>query len=80
MENKAIFDALAKDREAIEAAFDVPLDWQRRDNAIVSKIQKQIDIGGYADESRWDHLQEVMIEAMIQLDSAFSPRIAMLEV
>ena len=79
-ENKAIFDALVADREAIEAAFGEPLDWQRRDDEIVSKIQKQIDVGGYADESRWDRLQEAMIEAMIRLDRAFSPHISKLKV
>ena len=79
-ENKAIFDALVADREAIEAAFGEPLDWQRRDDAIVSKIQKQIDVGGYAEESRWDRLQEAMIEAMIRLDRAFSPHISKLKV
>jgi hypothetical protein len=68
-ENKAIFDALAADREAIEATFGEPLDWQRRDNASVSKIQKQIDVGGYADESRSADVQE----AMIRLDKAFRP-------
>jgi Domain of unknown function (DUF4268) len=74
-ENKAIFDALTADRESIEAAFGEPLDWQRRDNAIVSKIQKKIDVGGYVDESRWADLQEAMIEAMIRLDKAFRPYI-----
>jgi hypothetical protein len=79
-ENKAIFDALVADREAIEAAFGEPLDWQRRDDASVSKIQKQIDVGGYADESRWDRVQEALIEAMIRLDRAFSPHISNLKV
>jgi len=74
-ENKAIFDTFAADREAIEATFGEPLDWQRRDNAVVSKIQKRIDIGGYADESRWAEVQEAMMDAMIRLDKAFSPYI-----
>jgi hypothetical protein len=78
-ENKAIFDALTADREAIEAAFGEPLDWQRRDNAIVSKIQKKIDVGGYADEARWADLQDAMIEAMIRLDKAFKPYIRKLK-
>ena len=79
-ENKAIFDALAADREAIEAAFGEPLEWQRRDNAIVSKIQKQIDAGGYADESRWADVQEAMIDAMIRLERGFRPYIRKLAI
>ena len=78
-ENKAIFDALAVEREAIEAAFGGSLDWQRRDNATVSKIQKYIGVGGYADESKWETVQEALIEAMIRLDKAFRPYISKLQ-
>jgi hypothetical protein len=74
-ENKGIFDALATDRDTIEAAFGDPLDWQRRDNAVMCKIQKRIDVGGYADESRWADVQEAMIDAMIRLEKAFKPYI-----
>jgi hypothetical protein len=74
-ENKAIFDALAADKEAIEATFGELLEWQRKDNAVISKVQKRIDLGGYADESKWADVQELMIESMIRLDEAFKPYI-----
>jgi hypothetical protein len=78
-ENKAIFDALAAEREAIEAAFGGSLDWQRRDNATISKIQKYIGVGGYADESKWETVQEALIEAMIRLDKALRPYLSKLQ-
>jgi hypothetical protein len=78
-ENKAIFDALAAEREAIEAAFGGSLDWQRRDNATISKIQKYIGVGGYADESKWETVQEALIEAMIRLDKALRPYLSKMQ-
>ena len=79
-ENKAIFDALVAEREAIEAVFGGHLDWQRRDNATISKIQKYIGVGGYADESKWETVHEILIEAMVRLDKAFRPYISKLQV
>ena len=45
------------------------------DNAITSKIVKYIEVGGYAEESRWADVQDAMIDAMIRLNKAFSPYI-----
>jgi hypothetical protein len=66
-------------REVIEAAFGGSLDWQRRDNATISKIQKYIGVGRYADESKWETVQEGLIGAMIRLDRAFRPYISKLQ-
>ncbi len=74
-QSKATFDALAADRESIDDAFGGDLKWERMDNAITSKIVKYIDVGGYADESRWADVQEAMIDAMVRLNKAVSPYI-----
>jgi hypothetical protein len=74
-QSKAAFDALAADRESIDCAFGGGLEWERMDNAITSKIVKSVDVGGYADESRWDEVQEAMIDAIVRLERAFGPYI-----
>ena len=79
-QSKATFDALAADRESIEIAFGEPLEWERMDNAITSKIVKYIEVGGYAEESRWADVQDAMIDAMIRLNKAFSPYIRKLKI
>jgi hypothetical protein len=78
-ENEAIFDALAAERGAIEAAFGGSLDRQRRDNATISKIQRYVGECGYADESKWATVQEALIEAMVRLEKAFRPHISKLQ-
>jgi hypothetical protein len=50
------------------------------DNAITSKVVKYIDVGGYADESRWADVQDAMIDAMVRLERAFSPYIRKLTI
>jgi len=79
-ENKAIFDQLAESKDAIEAAFGGPLDWQRLEGRRACRIKKNIDLGGYRDESEWPEIQEAMIEAMIRLEEALKPHIARLDV
>jgi len=79
-ENKAIFDKLAESKDAIEAAFGESLDWQRLDGKRACRIKKNIDLGGYRDESKWAEIQAAMIAAMIRLEKALKPYIAKLEV
>ena len=79
-ESKAIFDSLAQSREAIEADFGEPLEWQRLEGKRACRIKKDIDIGGYRDEERWPQIQDAMIDAMIRLEKALKPHIARLDV
>ncbi len=74
--NKAIFDALAQHKEAVEQAFGAPLDWQRLDDKRASRICAYIrGHGGLRERDRWDELQEAMIEAMLRLEKALKPYI-----
>ncbi len=41
---------------------------------------KYIDVGGYADESKWAAVQDAMIDAMVRLERAVSPYIRKLKV
>lgn len=79
-ENNAVFDKLFAEREAIEASFGNSLDWQRREDLHTCKILKNVDAGGYADESRWADVQDAMVDAMARLEKALSPHISKLQV
>lgn len=79
-ESKGIFDQLAESKDAIEAAFGGPLEWQRLEGRRACRIKKDIDLGGYRDESEWPEIQEAMIEAMIRLEEALKTHIARLDV
>ena len=74
--NKAIFDALAAQKEAIEREFGGPLEWERLDDKRASRIRKRFTDGSLADPETWPQLQDEMIDAMIRLDKALRGRLA----
>jgi hypothetical protein len=78
--NARVFDQLAKSREAIEAAFGQPLEWQPLETKRACRIRKVVEIGGYRDEGRWPEVHEAMIDAMVRLEKALRPHIAKLTV
>lgn len=79
-ENKAIFDKLFASKDAIEAAFGEPLEWQRLEGKRACRIKKQITLGGYRDETNWPKVQDAMINAMVRLEKALGPYIKKLEI
>ena len=79
-ENKVIFDRLAQSKEAIEADFGAPLEWQRLEGKRACRIKKDIDLGGYRDEEKWPQIHDAMIDAMIRLEKALKPHIERLDV
>jgi hypothetical protein len=78
--NKAILDALAAQKEAIEREFGGPLDWERLDDKRASRIRKRFTNGGLAEPGTWPQLHEEMIDAMIRLDNALRGRLAKVKV
>ena len=79
-ESEEIFERLAKSKEAIEKAFDEPLEWQRVEGKRFCRIKKQFTLGGYRDKEKWPEIQDAMIDAMIRLEKAFQPHIDKLPV
>jgi hypothetical protein len=80
-ENKSIFDTLFAAKQAIEADFGGPLEWQRLDTKRACRIAKTIDLAGYRDEeSNWPEAQDIMIDTMIRLEKAFRSHIAELQI
>ena len=78
-ENKSIFDRLAESKQAIEASFGEPLEWQRLEGKRACRIKKDIDLGGYRDEEKWPEIHYAMVDAMIRLEKALKPHIARLD-
>lgn len=74
-ENKSIFDTLDRDKDAIESKFGEPLQWQRLNNRKASRIQKQIELGGWKDEKKWQIIHHELIETMIRFEKAMKPSI-----
>jgi len=79
-QNQAIFDAFDANRDAIEAKFGGPLDWQPLEGRRACRIQLRIPDGGWRDEDRWPEVHAAMIDAMIRLEAALRPHIDALEV
>jgi hypothetical protein len=78
-ENKLIFDTLAADREAIEAAFGGPLEWQRLEERRACRVRKTVTAGGYRDDEReGPAVQDALIDAMVRLHQALEPYVARL--
>lgn len=69
-----VYDELQMHKQEIEAAFDEPLLWTRRESGKVSRIAYDMTIGGYKDdEANWQTIQTEMIDAMIRLEKVLSP-------
>jgi len=71
--NKAQFDWLENQREAVEGAFGGELVWERCDELKQSRIGVEIDSGYRDDPEQWPATQDRMIDAMIRLEAALAP-------
>jgi len=78
--NKAVFDALLAQKEAVEADFGERLEWLRLEHKRSSRIIRKFEDGGLTPADGWPTLQDRMIDAMIRLDRTFRERVAKIEV
>lgn len=74
--NKAIFDALHAQKDAIERDYGGPLEWERKDHARSCRIGATMDDHGLMHRELWPELQDKMIDGMIRLDKALRHRLA----
>lgn len=68
--NQAAFDALWQQKDAIEAAFGGPLDWQALPDRAACRICLPLSGGWQSPEGDWPALQDQQIAALIRLDAA----------
>lgn len=73
--NKAAFDALMAEKDAIEAEFGAPLHWREEEGQLGRAISYTQDGGYRSDPDEWPAIQERMIDAMLRLDRAMRPRV-----
>jgi hypothetical protein len=79
-ENKRIFDWLEQRKEEIERAFGAKLSWERLEGKQSCRISYTATGGGYrSDESKWPGILDAMIDAMVRLEKALTPRLAELK-
>ncbi len=79
--NKKAFDFLLQYKAAIDIAFwsSPPLDWDRMDDKVMSRIDVKSPWVNYFDEDDWDSMIEFQVENIIKLEKAFSPYIQKLK-
>ena len=77
-DNKALFDALSAQRDAIEADFGGELLWQRLDDKRASRISYTVE-GGWADKETWPAAIDAGVDAMTRLYAALGKRTAELK-
>lgn len=66
---------LQEGREAIEAAFGVPLTWQEKEGVRQCRVYHPVAGGYRSAEAEWPRIQDEMIDAMIRLDAALRQRV-----
>jgi hypothetical protein len=71
-ENTYIFNTLIQQKEAIEARFGGPLEWDPLEGKKACRIKCEKAFDGYNKES-WNDMIDFMVDAMGRLESAFKP-------
>jgi len=66
----AAFNALKDQKDAIEAAFGAPLDWQELKGKKSCRICKDLPGGWGTPESEWPQMQDSIIDGLIRLEAA----------
>lgn len=74
-ENERTFDRFFNQKEDIEKAFGLPLEWQRLEGRRGCRIRSLIVSGGLQDRDRWPVIQREMIDAMVRLERVLRPHI-----
>ena len=72
-QNKALFDGLKAEQEAIEAACGQPLIWKRHDETRFSSLGATLTQAGYADPGSWPAIYDALLDGMPRLEQVFRP-------
>ena len=73
-ENNLIYDSLFRNKEQIEKNFQDSVVWEPLPDSRACRIYKQVSqVGGWADEDRWEDIHKELIEIMIKMREVFNP-------
>lgn len=72
-DSKEIFDKLYENKDAIEQAYGVNLEWDRKDTQKASWIADYISGFSYDDQTNWPELQEKVIAKILDLQKVLKP-------
>jgi len=78
--NRSVFDQLLADKDAVEAAFGAPLDWQSLEGKRACRICCVLELGGWKDEHKWEAATEATADAMTRLENALRDSVKALKV
>ena len=73
LDEKQLFDRLARHRIEIEAAFGEQLIWDKKESRRICRIRKEIFNGGLKDEKKWPQIYSITIKTMLRLEMALQP-------
>jgi len=73
--NRAIFDELQENKDAIEESFGEFLEWESLEGKRACRIKKGVPVAGWQDEERWPEAHQAMVDAMIRLEEALRPHL-----
>jgi|TARA_B100002003_G_scaffold229225_2_gene238349 hypothetical protein len=79
-ENFEIFDELFKSKNEIEDTFGESLEWQRLENRRACRIAKNVNLGGWKDESKWSEVYAAMLDNMMRFEKSFRGHIRSLKI
>lgn len=74
--NKALFDSLLKQREAIEQEFKGPLEWERLDDRRASRVAAYRDGSIDLPEEKLAEIRVWAVETLLRLKQVLGPRLA----
>ena len=78
-QNVSILRQLESSKEAVEASFGGPLEWEARAGRRGCRVRVRLENGGYRDEDRWPQIQASMVDAMVRLEHALAGHIRKLD-
>lgn len=79
-ENEVIFNQFLASKDSIEADFGESLNWNRLEGKRACRIAKRIEVDGWRDEEKWQHVISSSINAMGRVEKALKPFVIKIKV
>jgi hypothetical protein len=77
--NKKRFEVMLENKEDIERRFGEPLTWDFRDGRKQQYIRSLCPLGGIEDESKWQAIQDNLVDRLVRMEAAMKRALKHLE-